>query len=286
MSRLALLPVLVFALQAQAEAPTAEEVNALSLLAGARVVDEEGTPIEVAGTLFDGQPCTQYEPLLSQNPPLIIELAEPFDLTRLELINSSNEEYTPGISVKTLRVERGAGPRGPWEPYIEWTLPKGSQVRTRALSLEKTRYLRVTLLANGGNKDWIGLGELRAWARHSTAREHLFTGAWQTNYGELLLSQVGQRVTGCYGSPDTQAGNTLVEGTLRDSTFQGTWRESRDEAPDTVGPVAFALTQEGDLSGVWGNTPSERIQRWDGKKLAKPTITCKKPRKVPTEETR
>jgi hypothetical protein len=285
MSRLALIPALLLTLQAQAEPPMEEEVNASSLLTGARIVNEGGTPQDMAAGMFDGKPCTQYDPTLSENTPLILELIEPFDLTRLEVINSSDEEYIPGISVRTLRIEQGQSPSGPWGLRIDWELQKGSEPQTRPVSLEKTRYLRVTLVANHGNKDWIGLGELRTWGRRSAARELLFTGAWETVYGELRLSQVGQKITGCYGSPGSQAGDKLLEGTLRDAVLIGTWREKRSDGPDTVGPLDFALTQEGNLSGIWGYTPSERTRRWDGKRLAKPTISCKLPKRTPGQET-
>jgi hypothetical protein len=259
-------------------------VNALSVLAGARIVDEEGSPTTTGAELLDEQPCTSYQPPPSDNPPLIIELAEPFDISRLEVINSGNEEYTPGISVKSLRVELGQSPKGPWETQAEWTLLKGSQTQSRPLALKKTRYLRVTLVNNHGNKDWIGLGELRAWGRRSSPRDIVFTGAWETTYGEVRLTQTGQRITGCYGPASSDAGDTLFEGTFRDSAFVGTWREDRDGASKTVGPAVFTITAEGNLSGVWGYTPSERLQRWDGTKLEKPTITCRKPKKPANEQ--
>jgi hypothetical protein len=285
MSGRTLLLALLLTFPAQAEPPMEEEVNASSLLTGARVVDEGGIPQDMAAGMFDGKPCTQYDPTLSENAPLILELVEPFDLTRLEVINSSDEEYTPGISVRTLRIEQGQNPSGPWGARIDWELQKSSEPQTRPVSLEKTRYLRVTLVANHGNKDWIGLGELRMWGRRSAAREILFTGAWETVYGELRLSQAGQKITGCYGSPNSQAGDKLLEGTLRDAVFVGTWRETRSDGPDTVGPLAFAITLEGNLSGIWGYTPSERTSRWDGKRLAKPSISCKKPKRAPVQET-
>lgn len=281
MSRFAFIPALLLTLSPLAASP--QEVNTASVLAGARVVDEEGEPLSTGAELLDGLPCTPYTPPLSDNPPLVIELAEPFDLSQLEVINSADEEYTPGISVKTLRMELGQSPKGPWEKQVEWTLQKGAQPQTRSLTLKKTRYLRVTLVDNQGNKDWLGLSELRVWGRRSSPREHVFTGAWETGYGEVRLTQTGQQITGCYGPSGSDAGDTLLEGTFRDA-FVGTWRENHGEGSETVGPVVFALTAEGNLSGVWGNTPSERTQRWDGTKLAKPTITCRKPKKTPGDQ--
>ena len=59
---------------------------------------------------------------------------------------------------------------GPWQPLAEWELEKGQQPQSKAVSAQKARYLRVTLVANHGNADWIGLSALRAWGRRSTPR--------------------------------------------------------------------------------------------------------------------
>jgi outer membrane protein OmpA-like peptidoglycan-associated protein len=282
MSRLLLLLSLLLTVLAQAAPPkasAAEEVNALALLSGARVVhDEEGSPLNLAPGLHDGTLEGQYDPRLTSNPPLIIELAEPFDLSRLELINSKDEEGYPGISVKKLSVEQGPSHKGPWQPLTDWELKKGMKPQSQAISAKKVRYLRVTLAANHGNPDWIGLSELRAWGQRSAQRQVQFTGAWQTNYGEMRLTQTGQRITGCYGT-DPKSGGSLVEGTLEGTIFFGLWRELQEGSTATAseGTIAFALTQEGDLSGVWGSGPTDRTARWDGKKLAKATITCEKP---------
>ncbi len=280
MSRLALVPALLLALQAWAAPPRSaatEEVNAVGLLTGARVVDEEGRLWDVGGMMLDGQPETHYEPGLSDNHPLIIQLAEPFDVKRLELINSNNEKDYPGISVKKLRVEQGPSPQGPWRQAVEWKLPKGTRPLSKAVSLRKVRYLRVTLLLNHGNESWIGLGELRAWGRRSAPRKIRFTGAWDTNYGEIRLTQTGQRITGCYG--EGEVGSHTVDGTLEGAVFFGQWREG-----DNTGTMAFALTQEGELSGVWGTGPTDRTTRWDGKRLPRATLTCGKPEAQLAEE--
>ena len=286
MSRLILAPALLLALQAWAAPPraAAEEVNAVSLLTGARVLDEEGRPWDVAGTLLDGQPETQHEPGLSDNLALIIQLAEPFDLKRLEVINSNNEKDYPGISVKRLRVEHGPHPQGPWKQVLDWRLAKGTKPQSKAVSLKKVRYLRVSLLSNHGNESWMGLGELYGWGKRSAPRKVRFTGAWDTRYGELRLTQTGQRITGCYGASASKAGNNTVEGTLEGAVFFGRWREASDGTGDAEGTMVLALTQEGNLSGVWGTGPKDRTTRWDGEKRAKATITCEKPEEALAKE--
>lgn len=281
MSRFTLVSVLLLSLQTQAAKPSAassEEVNAFSLLAGARPVDEEGTPQDRGSGMFDDSLEGQHDPDLPSNRPIVIELAEPFDLSRLEVINSKDEEDYPGISVKTLRVEQGPSPKGPWTPLAELSVQRGQKPQTQAVSAKKARYFRVTLVDNHGNKEWIGLSELRAWGKRSATRPIHFTGAWMTNYGEIRLTQTGQRITGCYGDEGSQAGNKTVEGTLEGPIFFGLWREAGTSG-DVTGAMAFALTLEGELSGVWGSDPSgkNRSARWDGTKLAKATITCAKP---------
>jgi outer membrane protein OmpA-like peptidoglycan-associated protein len=286
MSRLALAAALLLALQAWAAPPppATEEVNALGLLTGARVVNEEGSPVDAAGKMLDGQLNTQYDPNLSENPPRVIQLAEPFDVTRLEVINSNDEESYPDISVKQLRVEHGPSPTGPWQPVVEWELPKGTTPHSKAVSLKRARYLRVTLLSNHGNATWVGLSELQAWGRRSEPRTVQFTGAWQTNYGEMRLTQTGRRITGCYGPSESKAGNYTVEGTLEGTVFFGLWHESRESSGDSTGTMAFALTQEGELAGVWGTGPTDRTSRWDGTRLPRATITCTKPELALREE--
>ncbi len=275
MFRLALL----LALQTSAAQPTppAEEVNALALLAGARVLDARGAPTNEASGMLDGSLETQYDPAVTKNPPRVIELAEPFDLTRLEVINSKDEANYPGISVKTLRVEHGPGHKGPWQPLAEWELKQGREPQSQAVSVKKARYLRVTLVSNHGSKEWIGLSALRAWGQRSAARTIDFTGVWKTSYGEMRLTQTGQRITGCYGPSGSKAGNNTVDGTLEGTVFFGLWREVQDGGSESSGTIAFALTQERELAGVYGTGRAESDTRWDGKKLSRATITCTKP---------
>ncbi|MCP3137769.1 OmpA family protein [Pyxidicoccus xibeiensis] len=288
MVRLALLPALLLTLQASAASPepaaAAPEVNALALLTGARVLDGQGRPTNDAYGMLDGELDSQYDPAVSSNPPRVIELAEPFDLTRLEVINSKDEKNYPGISVKTLRVEHGPSHKGPWQPLAELELKKGREPQSKPVSAKKVRYLRVTLVANHGSKEWIGLSALRAWGQRSEARKIDFTGTWRTAYGEMQLTQTGQRITGCYGQTGSKAGNNTVDGTLEGTVFFGLWREVQDGGNDRSGPIAFALTQEGGLAGVYGSGKSESNTRWDGEKLAKATITCTRPEAGLSEE--
>jgi outer membrane protein OmpA-like peptidoglycan-associated protein len=270
-------------------APAAEEVNAAAYSSGARQVDEQGDVKGEIGLLLDGDPASQWEPGIEEAAkPVIIELAEPFDLTAVEAVNSNNEADYPGISVKKLKVETGPKPGGPWSKLADLELKKGTAPQRVAAKAAKVRCLRLTLLSNHGNAEWYGMGELRALGRRVQARTVKFNGAWDTDYGEMVLAQTGERVTGCYGhggEDRTKAGLNTVDGTLEGTGFAGIWREENadDPASAKVGSMAFVMTAEGGLSGSWGwegGTGKDLIQRWDGTaRAAKPTIVCEKPEK-------
>lgn len=269
-TRRCLLTVILLLPTALLAAEPPEELNATALVAGARAVSEDGEPLSDAIELFDGTAQRMWEP--NKTTPtisFIIELAEPFDLSRAEVVNSSNEQVYPGISTKKLRLEHGASPKGPWKPMAEVTLKKGTSPQKVAFApLKVTRYLRVTLLENYGNQEWWSLAELSVFGRRSNPREKVdFTGAWDTQYGPMRLTQNGQRITGCYGDEGTSS----FEGTLEGPVFFGTYQEGENR-----GTIAFALNAEGNLSGVWGTDLSAKggTARWDGRKAA-PRITCK-----------
>lgn len=265
--------------------PAAEEVNAVALLAGAQQVDVEGSPLDESAQLFDGlaERNAQWEPARTgPTRGVLLQLAEPFDLTRAEAVNSLSEESYPGISTRRLRLEHGPSPRGPWKRLAEATLRRGTKPQPIALPRVKAvRYLRLTLLENYGEESWWSLAELSVYGRRSQPRAVDFTGAWQTHSGELVLTQQGQRVTGCYGAG--KAGSTTVEGTVEGPALFGTYSQKAADGDETLtrGTLAFVLTAEGELSGVWGNDGAgeDRTSRWDGKPLPRADLTCERPEK-------
>ncbi|MEN9797386.1 MAG: hypothetical protein RL653_1082, partial [Pseudomonadota bacterium] len=269
----------------------APEVNALLLSRGALpYTDEEGRQFSPEATgLTDGRvdgQDTWWEPHKDgASISVMYRLAEPHDLTRAEVVNSDNERDYPGISTRRLRLEWGAGPTGPWKPLAEVTLPKGRKpVPVSFPRTPNVRYLRVVVLENHGNTEWWSLAELSVFGTPSKPRAVRFDGAWKATYGEMVLRQDGQRVTGCYGmaaDEEGRAGNSTVEGIVEDGVFYGTWVERYEEGNAPArGTFAFALTSEGELSGVWGSDAEgkDRTSRWDGvPRQGKPSITCSKP---------
>lgn len=268
---LTLLVVPLLASAGPAAPATQEEIDALSLLSGAREILENGVLSSASTTLNDGLATmeSQWEPRKdAETISLVFELAEPFDLTRGAAVNSFNEGSYPGISTKKLRLEQGPSRAGPWKPLTEVSLKKGNAPQKFSFKEVKgVRYLRLTLLENHGNADYWSIAELSVFGRRSKPRETVdFTGTWDTSYGPMRLEQKGERITGCYGGD----GSYPIEGTAEGPVFFGTYTEE-----SARGLLAFALTAEGNLAGVYGtDLESNRSSRWDGEKMSKPDYKC------------
>ncbi len=280
MSRLALL-LLVPALAAAAPPPD-EEVDALALLAGARELDDNGMPSNISTGLNDGlaNESGQWEPQkMGPTHSIVLQLAEPFDLHRMVVVNSFSERQYPGISTKKMKLEHGTSRTGPWKPLTEVSLKKGTKPQKFDLPPTKAvRYLKLTLLENYGEESWWSLAELSVFGRRSKPRAKVdFNGIWETPYGPMRLTQTGSLITGCYGD-----GSNLVEGTVDGPIFFGTYVES-----ESTGALAFALTSEGELAGVYGNDlNANRSTRWDGTVLQDTGMKCApQPKKDEIEQT-
>ncbi len=274
-------PILFSLLLCAAPATPAEgETNALSLLSGARQVNASGQPEGNAEALIDGQSDQRWEPTVSGERQAVFELPEAYDLSRGEAINSNVEESWPGISVKRLRLESGPGPVGPWKPLADATLEKKLAPQSFKVAGGKAvRYVRVSLLENYGSTEWFSLSELSLFGRPSESHKVDFNGVWDTSYGEMKLTQTGQRIWGCYGWPDSKTSNYTVDGTLEGRVFAGTWRQVDDVGNEAVGLIVFALNKEGDLSGVWGTDATNRTGRWDGHRKGEAALVCEPPEK-------
>lgn len=251
--------------------PLPDEINALSLYAGARQLNEQGTPVNDSVFLNDGLASiqSQFEKDYTETPlPLVFQLAEPFDLHRMEVVNSFYEKDYPGISTKRLRLEQGKTASGPWTPLIEVELAKGTKPQNFPFSPAKNvRYLRVTFLQNYGEKRWWSLAELGVYGKRASQRSPAsFAGTWETTYGQMRLELQGQRITGCYGSEGANA----IEGVVDGTAFYGRYIEG-----NTVGPMSFVMTVDGELSGIYGSNMEDPFRyRWDATRSKDAAIRC------------
>lgn len=270
-----LLPIvgILFLPAAALAAPASEEIDALSLLSGARqLIEGSGAPTNDSTALNDGLATkdSQYEPekRKDESKALVIELAEKFDLNRVEAVNSFSERDYPGISTKKLRLEQGSTRSGPWTPLVDVALQKGTaRQKFDFKPATGVRYVRVTFLENYGNAEYWSLADLAVYGRRTAPRAKIdFTGQWETDFGPMKLVQQGGRISGCYSD-----GSFLIEGVAEGPIFFGTYTENQ-----VTGAMALALTAEGDLAGVYGTdiTGKDRNTRWDGRKVAGTGPAC------------
>jgi hypothetical protein len=90
----------------------------------------------------------------------------------------------------------------------------------------------------------LGLGQV------AVAQAPSFTGRYNTNWGEVTLSQAGDSVTGSYSGKFTGA----VTGTVSGGKLHFEWKQTNGES----GRGVFGLGLDGRaLTGTWGSNASE-----------------------------
>jgi len=85
-----------------------------------------------------------------------------------------------------------------------------------------------------------------------------WTGAWNTNFNEMRLTQAGNSVTGDY---DYDGGT--ITGTVSGDTLTGTWSEV--PPPSDAGGFVFTMSPDcQSWSGTWGNGSDSGPASWQG----------------------
>ncbi len=88
-----------------------------------------------------------------------------------------------------------------------------------------------------------------------------WTGTWDTNWGTMVLNQVGNQVSGTY-TWDTGH----IQGTVSGDVFTGTWSEEPSYSPpDDAGDVQLTISGDGQsISGQWRYDSSGTWYSWNG----------------------
>ena len=94
-----------------------------------------------------------------------------------------------------------------------------------------------------------------------------FTGTWESEWGQLVLLQEGDTVTGSYTHD-----NGKIKGNVHGNVLKGTWSEAPSySAPQDAGDFEFVLTSDGkSWLGKWryGSCGDWRTD-WSASLLAK-----------------
>lgn len=96
-----------------------------------------------------------------------------------------------------------------------------------------------------------------SWGKYS------WEGEWESNWGDMVLSQGGGAVTGTY---TWELGR--ITGTVSGNTLVGTWSESPSYSPDKdAGAIEFTMSDDGKtFTGKWCYGSSGSWQGWQGTK--------------------
>lgn len=96
-------------------------------------------------------------------------------------------------------------------------------------------------------------------------------GKWDTNWGEMVLTQNGSSVTGTY----TYDSGKIV-GTVSGNKLIGTWSESPTYSPDNdAGEIEFTMAQDGmSFTGKWRYGSNGDWGDWEGGKRTTAVITA------------
>lgn len=85
-----------------------------------------------------------------------------------------------------------------------------------------------------------------------------FAGVWTTDYGVMKITQTGDKVTGKYGTTQT---NTIA-GTVVGKVLRGTWKEGT-----STGALRFNISSDGkSFVGIYGTGAEPPTHKWNGHK--------------------
>jgi OmpA-OmpF porin, OOP family len=125
------------------------------------------------------------------------------------------------------------------------------------------RWVRLTVVDNHGDAEWVELMEFRGFApRPQNVAPLAVAGTFESDYGLFHLRQQGTALIGCYEHDEG-----LLEGSIEGHVMKLTWHEAG--GPDDKGPALMILAPDGkSFRGWWwsGDTvgASTGAGTWDG----------------------
>ncbi|HTC95380.1 MAG TPA: OmpA family protein [Terriglobales bacterium] len=206
------------------------------------------------------------------NKPLphtfIIELAQPYHLNSLVLDNTNAQDSGyPGISARA--VELWVSSTSSESGYKKIATLEATQSARKEFPLpagSEARWVKLVVVSNWGNKQYTELMEVEAYGSPTGApvQRPPLSGAYDTNYGALQITQDGSHVTGCYYNGDGQ-----ISGSSDGRTINAEWRQKNGN-----GTMLMTLSSRGDfLNGVW-YAKGELQGAWFGTRRSGPQKVC------------
>ena len=97
-----------------------------------------------------------------------------------------------------------------------------------------------------------------------------WSGTWNTNWGEMIVTQSGDQISGTYTWD-----NGKIEGTITGNVFSGTWSEAPSYAPpDDAGDMELTISADfNSLTGKWRyGSSGEWDGSWEGSRIVPKTL--------------
>jgi hypothetical protein len=259
----------------------ASQVNLLSWGAGALVVEAppsySNTGQWSADALLDEHPDTGWASPAGDITPkvFIFELANRSEITSLAFDTSQVETRERGA--KDLKVEISDSKAGGFTEIARPSLAPVMDHQKFALKTPASgRYLRLTVLNNWGDNQYLEIMDVYAYGRALATRPLTDnSGTFSSTYGDFHMQQSGATVNGCY-----TANNGLIEnGGFDGRVLRFTWSEG-EVAPGERhgGPAILMFADDGQsFSGFWwseGSSNGMYSGVWSGKRSSRTIGSC------------
>ena len=202
----------------------------------------------------------------------VFELQQAAAISRFEFDTASIDGE--GRGAKGVRVEVSAsGPSAGFTKVLEATLQDRADGQGFAAAARvEGRWVRLTILDNHGDAEWVELMSFRGLApelRPPAGND--VSGTYETEYGLFHVRQQGAALLGCY-----EYDGGLLTGSVKGRVMRITWQESG--GPTDNGPAVMTFSADGkSFRGFWWNgsdKSSAPSGTWDGKKVSTTVGSC------------
>ncbi|MFT7162161.1 MAG: outer membrane protein OmpA-like peptidoglycan-associated protein [Bacteroidia bacterium] len=241
-------------------------VNIISLEYGAKLIKIPVSEVPVterrvfdkhsAGALFDQTSNAWSSSTLTFPLEFVIELAEEYNIQRLEFDNKC--EFFPGIETKEVRVEVSSDSKDSGFQSVGEFKLEAEKLNEFTITPKKARWIKLVILSNHGRLNRIQLAEFRAigMPTNKISRTVEIGGVWHTNWQDMTINQNGNSFEGSYvyTTGKRKFKGKVLNGKISRNSIDFNWDEK-----SVKGSAKLYLNQEGNqISGIWKNAENPK----------------------------
>jgi len=255
-------------------------VNLLSWGAGAVIVQAPQSYSTdgqwSADALLDELPDTGWATKQGDLTPkvFIFELANRSEITSLAFDTAHVENR--GCGAKDLIVEISERRDGGFTEIARPSLAAATDQQKFALKTPASgRYLKLTVLNNWGDSEYMEIMDMYAYGRPLATRALADnSGTFSSDYGDFHMQQTGAAVNGCY----VQNNGLIENGGFDGRVLRFTWSEGEIGGERHGGPAMLIFADDGQsFTGFWwseGSSNGIYSGVWRGKRISRTIGSC------------